>query len=185
MPAACWKGCWRKTWWLSPGTEPLSSFLGGNGERRRSMEQSHLPTAAFRVGTRNPPGTILYTWKCISTSCNFHSICSATSAPQLSRWEPSLLPEPLPCHPPPSLSSPVSLALISLSRGLNVAAALPQRPPLILNSLRKEVLLKSGWTSFLSPPLSPLFFILKVASGSSFPIGLIVLPHYSVDWLGG
>lgn len=43
------------------GSKLLSSFLGGNGGTRRSMEQSHLPTAAFRVGNRNPPGSTLDT----------------------------------------------------------------------------------------------------------------------------
>lgn len=54
------KGCWRKAGWLSPGSEQLSSALGGNGGRRRSMEQSHLLTPAFRAGAQSSKDQTLH-----------------------------------------------------------------------------------------------------------------------------
>lgn len=54
------KGCWRKAGWLSPTSEQLSSALGGNGGRRRSMEQSHLLTPAFRAGAQSSKDQTLH-----------------------------------------------------------------------------------------------------------------------------
>ena len=156
MPApACWKGCWRKAQWLSPGIEPLLSFLGGSGGRRRSMEQSHLPTTAFGVGNRYPPWTKLYTWKCISTSCNFHSICSAAPAPWLSRWAPSLLPALLPSHPlHPAFQAWLSCTRLSLLGPWVSLQLCPERPPSHFELLLEKRGFKCIWTSFFSPPLS-------------------------------
>lgn len=74
--------------------------------------------------------------------------------PWLSRWERSLLPERLPYHPPPSLSSPASLTLISLSRGPGVTAALPLKACSHFELLERRGF-KYLWLNFL--PFSTLF----------------------------
>lgn len=55
------KGTLAETQWLGAGTGAPSSFLGGSGGRRRSVERGRLPTAACRAGNRDPPRTELYT----------------------------------------------------------------------------------------------------------------------------
>lgn len=129
MPASVC--CWRKAWWLSPGTA-AAEFSGWQwGEKAER-------------GPEPPAYCCLQSWKSQSSrdhtlhmKVHFHQLqlslhLFSSPGPGLSRWEPSLLPEPCLATPRPAFQA-LSHLHSSPSRGLGVAAALALRPPLILN----------------------------------------------------